>query len=251
MTELFLHRVNLSDGQKQKLARAVNLGEEVTIQLSPSDYRGDIGLLLTKTQVNAINKNMAAGKGMRITIAKSNIKKMRSELREGGWLAGLLPFLIPLASAILPSVIDGVASVGKKFLNSRLDARQKQIDAAKEAKKAAATKPAEETGSGFSGGRFMPINEIKPYPPRGVPKIGKCNCQTMGAIAPMGMGTKKKKTVNKKKPVTKKTPKMNEIDATVMQMLSGIPLQKNGSQGQGIYLPSGPMGQGIFLPSGP
>ena len=50
------YHVNLSDGQKTNLARAIKTGSEITIRLKNNQLSGRDELMLTKTQVNKIKK---------------------------------------------------------------------------------------------------------------------------------------------------------------------------------------------------
>ena len=50
--------VNLSDGQKDKLARALSNKSAITIRLTKSDLVGSDEMMLTKTQLKRIKKAM-------------------------------------------------------------------------------------------------------------------------------------------------------------------------------------------------
>ena len=50
--------VNLSDGQKDKLARALSNKSAITIRLTKSDLTGSDDMMLTKTQLKRIKKAM-------------------------------------------------------------------------------------------------------------------------------------------------------------------------------------------------
>lgn len=63
------HGVKLTDGQKQKLARAYKNNEAITIRLSNSQLTGPDEMMLTKTQINRIRKAKANGLGLEIEIA--------------------------------------------------------------------------------------------------------------------------------------------------------------------------------------
>ena len=48
--------VNLSDGQKDKLARALSNKSAITIRLTKSDLTGSDDMMLTKTQLKRIKR---------------------------------------------------------------------------------------------------------------------------------------------------------------------------------------------------
>ena len=56
MTNYLEYGVNLSDGQKTKLARAIKTGSELSLRLKKNQLSGRDELMLTKTQVNKIKK---------------------------------------------------------------------------------------------------------------------------------------------------------------------------------------------------
>ena len=77
------HGVKLTDGQKQKLARAYKNNEAITIRLSNSQLTGPDEMMLTKTQINRIRKAKANGLGLDLKISKSQIRKA---VKQGGSL---------------------------------------------------------------------------------------------------------------------------------------------------------------------
>ena len=56
MTNYLEYHVNLSDGQKESLAKAIKTGSELTLRLKNNQLSGRDELMLTKTQVNKIQK---------------------------------------------------------------------------------------------------------------------------------------------------------------------------------------------------
>ena len=56
MTNYLEYGVNLSDGQKTNLARAIKTNSELTLRLKNNQLSGRDELMLTKTQVNKIKK---------------------------------------------------------------------------------------------------------------------------------------------------------------------------------------------------
>ena len=54
MTNYLEYGVNLSDGQKTNLARAIKTGSELTLRLKNNQLQGGDELMLTKTQLNKI-----------------------------------------------------------------------------------------------------------------------------------------------------------------------------------------------------
>ena len=114
MTQYFPYGVKLSQGQMQKLSRAYNIRSSVTLRLNKSDLKGNNELMLTKTQINKIQKAIKMNKGVEIKISKTQIRKV---IKHGGalWssLAGLaLPLAKKIAGPLASGALSGLASVG-------------------------------------------------------------------------------------------------------------------------------------------
>ena len=121
MTQYFPYGVRLSEGQMEKLSRAYANKSPITLRLEKSDLAGNDEVMLTKTQIERIQKAMGMNKGVDIKISKSQI---RNVVRHGGslWtsLAGLsskvLPMALPLAKKAIPPLatgaLSGLASLG-------------------------------------------------------------------------------------------------------------------------------------------
>ncbi len=114
-------KVNISEGQKQKLQTALQTGGPVSIRLSHEDLNGEEVLALTKSQVNKLAKAYESGKGTTIKMSKSQLSHNMKV--EGGFLAALaglaaraLPFLATAAKSVLPALgigaLSGLASSG-------------------------------------------------------------------------------------------------------------------------------------------
>ena len=71
MTTYFPHKVSLSEGEMKKLSKALNDNAAITIRLSNKELTGPHELLLTKTQINHLNKAKSNGTGADIQISKS------------------------------------------------------------------------------------------------------------------------------------------------------------------------------------
>ena len=83
MTPHLEYHVNLSDGQKANLAKAIKTGSELTLRLKNNQLRGNDELTLTKTQVNKIQKAITSKTGADIKISKTQIRK---SVKQGGSL---------------------------------------------------------------------------------------------------------------------------------------------------------------------
>ena len=59
-------KVNISDGQKQKLQNAIQSGNPASIRLSSKDLNGEHILAFTKSQVNQMTKAYKNAKGVTI-----------------------------------------------------------------------------------------------------------------------------------------------------------------------------------------
>ena len=75
--------VDLSTGQKEKLAKALSNKSAVTIRLKKGYLTGSDELMLTRTQLKRIQKAMNNGTGVDLKISKSQIRHV---VQEGGSL---------------------------------------------------------------------------------------------------------------------------------------------------------------------
>ena len=111
-------KVNISEGQKQKLQSALQVGGPVSIRLGHEDLNGEDVLALTKAQVTKITKAYQSGKGITIKMSKSQLAHNKKV--EGGFLgmlASLAARALPmLAKTVLPALgvgaLTGLASSG-------------------------------------------------------------------------------------------------------------------------------------------
>ena len=76
MTTYHSHKVNLSEGQRKKLLTAQKNKSEITIRLSKSDIKGNDSLMLTKRQINKLNKAKKSGVGSDLKISQTQIRKV-------------------------------------------------------------------------------------------------------------------------------------------------------------------------------
>ena len=111
-------KVNISEGQKQKLQTALQVGGPVSIRLGHEDLHGEDVLALTNSQVTKITKAYQGGKGITIKMSKSQLAHNKKV--EGGFLgmlASLAARALPmLAKTVLPALgvgaLTGLASSG-------------------------------------------------------------------------------------------------------------------------------------------
>ena len=101
--------VNISEGQKRKLKRALKVGEPTSIRLTYEDLIGNDDLYLTKSQIDKIKKAYAGGKGVTINMSKAQLDHNMKV--EGGFL-GLLARLAMRAAPILAKTILPALGVG-------------------------------------------------------------------------------------------------------------------------------------------
>ena len=115
MTKYFEYGVNLSVGQKENLAKAIQTNSELTLRLKNNQLRGSDELMLTKTQLNKIQKAASNRTEVDIKISKTQIRKA---VKQGGSLfsslamlgAKALPFVTKAASKALPALATGAVS---------------------------------------------------------------------------------------------------------------------------------------------
>ena len=118
MTQYYEHRVSISDGQRDKIRKAIESRTGVTIKLANSDLIGDDLIALTKAQTLRLQKALATDKGITIKMSKTQVRKnLKVEGGFLGMLAGLAARALPfLAKSILPALgigaLTGVANAG-------------------------------------------------------------------------------------------------------------------------------------------
>lgn len=103
------YSINLTNPQKKKLSDAVKTKTAITLKIANKDLTGEIPLLLTKTQINAINKAKGRGTGYQLTLSSKQIENMVKN-------AGFLQFLVPLLMAGLTGLASGAAAEGGRRL---------------------------------------------------------------------------------------------------------------------------------------
>ena len=115
MTTYHPYKVNLSEGQKDKLEKAIRGRNPISLRLKISQLSGNdqakTTLMLTANQIKKIQKAASQGKGVKIKVLKSQAQKV------GG---SLFSALFPLARSAAPmlaktlglSALAGLASEG-------------------------------------------------------------------------------------------------------------------------------------------
>ena len=100
---------SLTEGQKANLASAYKNRSPITIRLKNDQLKGNFPLLLTKTQINRINK--ADKTGVDINISK---KQISAQSKNWGFLGALASFLartvLPTVARIAPKVVSPLAT---------------------------------------------------------------------------------------------------------------------------------------------
>ena len=113
MTSYVNVRVNISEGQKEKLQHAIKANcSAVSIRLGHEDLRGSDILAITNSQAKKLAKAYENGKGIMIRMSSRQLKHNRKI--EGGFLglvAGLAARVLPMiARTILPALGVGALS---------------------------------------------------------------------------------------------------------------------------------------------
>src|SRR6188768_585040 len=102
-------KVNISEGQKDKIKRALEAGcDGVSIRLSHDDLTGEHVLALTQAQINKMWKAYENGKGVTIKMSKTQL--IHNAKVEGGFIGAILPFLATAGKFLLSSVLPGLAT---------------------------------------------------------------------------------------------------------------------------------------------
>ena len=128
MTKYVNVKVNISEGQKEKLQHAIKANcSAVSIRLGHEDLQGNDILAVTSSQAKKMAKAHENGKGITIRMSSSQLK--HNTKIEGGFLsllAGLAARALPLlAETVLPALgvgaLSGLASLGvQKAMGSGL-----------------------------------------------------------------------------------------------------------------------------------
>ena len=101
-------KLHISQGQADKIKKAIQEKSDVSIRLSHSDLEGEHILALTKSQLNKIAK--AYEKGTRVTLKLSKKQIEYNSKVEGGFLGALLPLLGMLGSTLVTRVVPALAT---------------------------------------------------------------------------------------------------------------------------------------------
>jgi len=118
-------KVNISEGQKDKIQRALEAGcDGVSIRLTHDDLSGEHVLALTQAQINKMAKAYQNGTGTTIKMSKTQLA--HNAKVEGGFIGAILPFLATagkfLISSLLPSLATGaVAGIGSAAASKIVD----------------------------------------------------------------------------------------------------------------------------------
>ena len=124
MSELHKISVNLSDGQKRKLAKAYRDREEVSIKLAHKNLSGGDTLMVPQNIVRRLAKSKSSGKGIQIKIARANIRKQTGS----GIASSILPVLKNvgpvLGKTLGLSALAGLASEGASQIMKKITGGQ-------------------------------------------------------------------------------------------------------------------------------
>ena len=96
-------KLNISQGQADKIKKAIQEKSDVNIRLSHSDLEGEHILAVTKSQLNKITKAYNNGTGVTLKLSKKQLSH-NSEI-EGGFIGALLPLLGMLGSTLATRVV--------------------------------------------------------------------------------------------------------------------------------------------------
>ena len=108
--------VKLSDGQKEKLPKALLNNSAITIRLTKNDLTGQDDLMFTKTQLKRIQKAIKNGTGVDLKISKTQIRKV---VKEGG---SLWTSLFSLGSRLLPYATKAVTKAAPALATGAMTA---------------------------------------------------------------------------------------------------------------------------------
>ena len=110
------YKVNLSQGQKAKLAKAIRDGSALKLRLGKNALSGNDELLLSPRQIAKLQKAKKNNTGAEISFSKSSIRK---SVKQGG---SLWTSLFSLGTKALPFVTKGVSKVAPHLATGALSA---------------------------------------------------------------------------------------------------------------------------------
>ena len=110
------YKVNLSQGQKAKLAKAIRDGSALKLRLGKNALSGPDELMLSPRQIAKLEKAKRNNSGVEISFSKSSIRK---SVKQGG---SLWTSLISLGTKALPFVTKGVSKVAPHLATGALSA---------------------------------------------------------------------------------------------------------------------------------
>ena len=110
------YKVNLSQGQKAKLAKAIKDGSALKLRLGKNDLSGQDELMLSSRQIAKLQKAKQKNTGVEITFSKSAIRK---SVKQGG---SLWTSLFSLGTKALPFLTKGVSKVAPHLATGALSA---------------------------------------------------------------------------------------------------------------------------------
>ena len=110
------YKVNLSQGQKAKLAKAIRDGSALKLRLNKNALSGNDELLLSPRQIAKLQKAKRNNSGVEISFSKSSIRK---SVKHGG---SLWTSLFSLGTKALPFVTKGVSKVAPHLATGALSA---------------------------------------------------------------------------------------------------------------------------------
>lgn len=97
--------LSLSNPQKKSLANAIQNKTSLTLRLNTNQLHGQDKLALTMTQINHITKSKSVGKGVNITLSKTQLQKMKK-------MGGFLPLILAGLGA-LGALAGGASAIAK------------------------------------------------------------------------------------------------------------------------------------------
>ena len=115
MTQYYSYGVNLSQGQKTRLVKAIQNNSAITLRLANNELAGSDEMMLTKTQIKKVQKAKPNGVGSDVKISKAQVRKA---VQHGACLwsplfslgAKALPYVGQATSKVLPELATGALS---------------------------------------------------------------------------------------------------------------------------------------------
>jgi hypothetical protein len=126
MTTYISYQLPITEGQRKKIARAYETKSPVSVRLTGKQLleMPNISILLTKRQVDKMEKVKSMGIGV---VLKLSVAQLRAQKKEGGFLPAILvPIITALATGALSATAGYAANKGLNAIEKAIEKKKKK-----------------------------------------------------------------------------------------------------------------------------